>query len=69
MCGNLELSVNYVICLQVSNEVRDSRAGLGSSYSTRSLDDSDSLSRTAKHQRMMKHYEQAETHYNKSHSS
>ena len=48
---------------QVNSEVRDSRAGLGSSYSGRSLDDSDSQSRAAKHQRMMKHYEQAESHF------
>ena len=57
-------------CLQVSNEVRDSRAGLGSSHSARSLDESSSHSRSAKHQRMMKHYEQAEQHhYNKTHMS
>lgn len=60
---------NSGIVEPVSSEIRDSRAGLGTSYSSRSLDDSDSQSRT-KHQRMMKHYEQAESHYNKlTHSS
>lgn len=54
--------------LQVNSEVRDSRAGLGSGYSSRSLDDSDSQSRVAKHQRMMKHYEQAESYSKLTHS-